>query len=302
MGPVGRLRGVADSLVRLVRIWPRFWALAAIVVISFVLLSGDSLASSSRSVLHGLCAQRPTHSFSIGGVLLPFDARMTGIYLGALASWIVLAARGRLLASATPPRNVLLALAACVLALGIDGFNAMFVDLGVWHPYEPMNAMRFLTGFGTGVAIVSLQVWLLGGSLWAIARNRPSWGKVGELAWCLPTSLLLLAIVLLGASWMYPLLVLGLLASAWITVTGLVLVIIVSLFRIERRIDTVRALEWPLTASAVVALGIIIGLAQLRFWLEHTLGIPQDFVAMSGGTVPTILTGWAGWLPLRGIV
>ena len=302
MGPVDHVRAAADSVGRAFRLWPRFWLLVALVTTAFLVVDGGSLASASRSVLHGLCAQRPTHSFSVDGVLLPFDARMTGIYLGALASWMALAARQRLLAPATPSWGVIVTLVAGVVALGIDGFNAMLVDLGVWHPYEPMNAVRFLTGFGSGLAIVSLQAWLLGGSLWPIAQNRPSWRRVGDVAWIVPASVLSLAVILHAGSWFYPLLVLALLVSAWITVTGLVLVILVLLFRLERRIDTDGALDLPLTLSAAGALGIIIGLAQLRFWLERTLGIPQDFVVMSGGSAPTILTALVGWLPLREIV
>ena len=53
--------------------------------------------------LHGLCAQRPSHSLQIGGTTLPMDARMTGIYLGAAATAVVwLIAARRLRASPDP--------------------------------------------------------------------------------------------------------------------------------------------------------------------------------------------------------
>ncbi len=235
-------------------------------------------------------------------MLLPFDARMTGIYIGALAAWFVLAVRGRLLSAATPSRPVLAVLALAVVSLAVDGFNAMFVDLGTWHPYPPMNQVRFITGFGTGVAIVSLEVWLLGGTFWKIGRNRPSWRGLVDLAWCVPTILMVLGAILLDLSWTYTVFATALLASAWITVTGLVLVIVVSVLRLERRIDSPRALDWPLVGSALLAIGVIIGLAQFRFWLERALGIPQDFVAMSLVLAPTILNGLLGWPPLGGIV
>jgi uncharacterized membrane protein len=276
--------------------------LVSAIAVAYLAISGDSLASSSHAVLHGLCAQRPTHSFGIGGVMLPFDARMTGIYLGALGAWIVLATRGRLLAAATPPRAVLAVLALAVVALAVDGFNAMFVDLGTWHPYPPKNQVRFLTGFGTGVAIVSLEAWLLGGTFWKIGKRLPTWRNLGELSWCVPVSLMLLGIVMLDVGWTYPVFVTALLLSAWLTVMGLVLVIVVSLLRLERRVDSPRALDWPLVGSALLAIGVIVGLAQFRYWLERALGIPEDLMAMSVGSVPSILEGLLGWPPLGGIV
>src|SRR4051812_13030157 len=53
------------------------------------------LAAKFHAVVHGLCAQRPSHSFALGGTNLPFDARMTGIYGGTLTTILFLLARGR---------------------------------------------------------------------------------------------------------------------------------------------------------------------------------------------------------------
>ncbi len=60
-------------------------------------------------------------------------------------------------------------------------------------------------------------------------------------------------------------------------------------FRLERKVGTVRQLEPPVVVAACVAIGIIVGLAELRFWLERTLGIPQDFVATAVVPLATIL-------------
>lgn len=245
----------------------------------FMVTGMDSLASSSRSVLHGLCAQRPSHSYTIGGHLLPFDARMTGIYTGSLATWMALAFRGRLLVSGTPPWQVIAALGAGVLALALDGTNALLVDLAVWHPWEPYNATRLFTGFATGVALATLEVWLIGSSLWRLSSRIPVWTGLRELWWTVPAALGVFTLVRLDLGWSYPIMVAALLVSAWLTVTGLALVIVLSAFRLERRIGTIRQLEPPMVVAACLAIAIIIGLAQARFWLERTLGIPQDFVA-----------------------
>ena len=287
--PANVLRLLGSGAACMLRTWPMFCALVAGMVGLFVVIGADSFSTTSRAVLHGLCAQRPTHSFMIGDQLLPFDARMTGIYSGALWSWVVFAFRRRLLAAAQPSLAVVLVLAGAVVVMGIDGFNALLVDLGQAHPYEPHNLVRFFTGFGTGVAIASLQVWLIGSSLFRLAQGLPSWGRTIELWWAVPASGATIALIWSDQAWMYPIVASLLMMSAWITVTGLLLVIVVSLFRAEARIVSMRRLEAPMVVSAVAALFVIIGLAQLRFWLERSLGIPQDFVAMAAETHPSIL-------------
>ncbi len=277
------------ALGRAVRTWPFVTALVMAMAGLFLVTGVDSLASSSRSVLHGLCAQRPSHSYTIGGHLLPFDARMTGIYTGSLVTWIVLAVRGRLLSAGTPPWPVVAVLGAGVLALALDGTNALLVDLAVWHPWEPLNATRLFTGFATGVALATLEIWLIGTSLWRMSSRKPVWTGPRELWWTIPAALGVYALVWLDIAWTYPLFVAALLVSAWLTVTGLALVIVISAFRLERRIGSIRQLEPPVVVAACGAIAIIIGLAQVRFWLESTLGIPQDLAASIVGPLASIL-------------
>lgn len=271
--------------------WPRFWLLVAAVAVAFVAFGGDSIASSSRAVLHGLCAQRPSHSFTVDGQVLPFDARMTGIYTGALWTWAVVALRGRLLAAAAPPRAVVAVLASAVGALAVDGFNALAVDLNAWHPYEPMNEVRFFTGFGGGVVLVTLEVWLIGGALWKIAARRPAWDSLAQL-WCVaPAALATLVVIAFNAAWIYPVLAGLLLASAWVTVSGLMLVMVALGLGLDRQVTSARRLDMPLAVSAIAGLAVIVALAQLRFWLERTLGIPQDWEAVAAVLPGAILEG-----------
>ncbi len=288
--PVPVYRGPLGAVARAFRAWPLVWLLVLSVATLFVVIGHDTLASTSRSVLHGLCAQRPSHSFSVGGDLLPFDARMSGIYTGSIATWFVLALRRRLLAGGTPSVWVIAMLGSAVALLAFDGVNALLVDLGMWYPYEPHNVLRFFTGFGTGVALATLEVWLIGSSLWKLSHDRPPWDGLSELWWVPPTAVAALLLILSDRPWVYPILTVLLLASAWITVSALTLVIVVSVARVERRIDSVHRLQGPVVIGAVAALAVIIGLAQLRFWLEATLGIPQDFLADIGVPIATILS------------
>ncbi|HYH11977.1 MAG TPA: hypothetical protein VD789_06440, partial [Thermomicrobiales bacterium] len=123
-----------------------------------------------------------------------------------------------------------------------------------------------------------------------------------NLWWAAPASIVTLGVIRLDLGWTYPILATLLVVSAWITVTGLVLVILLAAFRVEARIVSVRSLELPITVSSIGALFIIIGLAQLRFWLERTLGIPQDFEVALGLSVPTILSVVDWNLPAIGVV
>src|SRR5918997_491560 len=93
---------------------------ATLLVAAFVMAPG-TVASKTHMALHGLCAQRPSHSLQIGGSVLPMDARMTGIYVGAAVTLIWLIATRRLRSIQTPSRSVLAILALFVLALAVDG-------------------------------------------------------------------------------------------------------------------------------------------------------------------------------------
>ena len=119
---------------------------------AFLIAPGD-VASKTHVALHGLCAQRPSHSLQIGGTTLPMDARMTGIYLGAAATVVWLIAARRLRATRTPSLPVLVLLASFVVALAVDGFNALLVDLRFPTLYEPSNLIRMATGVLAGTAL-----------------------------------------------------------------------------------------------------------------------------------------------------
>jgi hypothetical protein len=214
---------------------------------------------------------------------------MTGIYSGALLCWCVLAASGCLITKVIPTVSVVASLAGAVAILAVDGFNSLFVDLGIGQLYEPQNMIRFFTGFGTGVALTSLLSWLLGTSLWKLSGDDTVWRATSALVWIVPTSIVTYLSLSSAPGWSYPVIAIALLASAWVTVTGLMLVIVVSLLRIEYTVTTLAKLHAPLAASVALALAIILGLAQGRFWLERTLGIPQDFIAAVPQSLEAIL-------------
>src|SRR5688572_15632276 len=85
------------ALRELATLPPGAWLFIGLIAASVVALVAAPWSADLkfRAVLHGLCAQRPSHSFALGGVNLPFDARMAGIYGGVLTTLGFLLARGR---------------------------------------------------------------------------------------------------------------------------------------------------------------------------------------------------------------
>ena len=94
------------------------------------LLAPWPFVTKVHAFLHGLCAQRLSHSYLLGGTALPFDARMTGIYGGFLVTFCYLLAMGRARAWGEFRRPVLVLLGLFVVMMGIDGSNSTLRDFG----------------------------------------------------------------------------------------------------------------------------------------------------------------------------
>lgn len=231
-------------------------------------------ADKARVVLHGLCAQTPSHSFTLGGVMLPFDARMTGIYGGAISTLVILAGQGRILFSGLPPLRVMALLAAFVLALAADGFNSFFTDLGLWHPWTPRNELRLITGFGTGTSLAIVLTWLIGSTVWRVSSRERVVRSLREVAlyWIpfMPWALIMMS----GASWLYVPISMILMLSAWTVMTLLALSMVLLALRWDDRVRAARHLHIPGTIAALVGLVVMLTLAFGRVWLESVLGIP----------------------------
>jgi uncharacterized membrane protein len=256
------------------------WALAGVilplVVLVLFLLAPGEVASKTHAALHGLCAQRPSHSLHIGGQALPVDARMTGIYLGGATTicWLLLSGRSR--AAKTPPTRVIVPLAVFVMVLAADGLNALFVDLGAPHPYEPSNALRFATGTLGGITLGVALTHLFAGAVWTAANpNRAVVDRAIELA---PPGAIVASLGLLAATGLpilYAPLAVGLLLAAILVLWTLN---VVMLAFVTGRGWSYRAPGElvPLGLAALaVAIALIAALAGLRWLTESILGLPK---------------------------
>lgn len=254
-----------------------FWLWPTIVIGGLLMLAllPGGFAEKSKLLLHGLCAQTPGHTFSIGGQPLPFDARMTGIYTGVLGTLGYLGFRRRLLAQQLPPRSILAVLALFVVAMAADGFNSLLTDLSLWHPWTTTNATRLITGYGAGVALVVALVWLLAGTIFQVADRRQimdSWRDI--LASVAPLALVAL-VLWIAPAWLYVPFSSLLVFSAWMVLGTLALVTVLLLTRFDERVIQRGQLHIPGAVGLVLGLAVMLLLAFGRQWLESTLGIPS---------------------------
>ncbi|MBW3632672.1 MAG: DUF2085 domain-containing protein [Chloroflexi bacterium] len=256
----------------------RLSIVAVIPAVTFVafLLAPGSVAQKTHLALHGLCAQRPSHSLQIGGATLPMDARMTGIYIGAAVAVGWLVAAHRLRAVRIPSFPVMFTLAVFVVALAVDGFNALLVDLGTHHPYEPSNKLRLVTGILGGTALGTMTGHLFAASVWArVDRLRSVVASPAELFVPVGISLAIGTLAMADLPILYAPFAFGLLlaAVALFSLLGTIVAALVS----DRgwAQGAIEDLVPLLVAGFAAALVVIAALSWLRFAAEQFFGLPR---------------------------
>lgn len=262
--------------------WPFVFVGLCTAVTTLFLALPWSLETKALAMLHGLCAQQPSHTFFFGDSRLPFDARMTGIYGGFAVTTLTLAGLRRWRAARVPPVPLLVVLGTFVVVMGIDGLNSTMVDIRQWHLYEPRNELRLITGQLTGVTLATF-VWLLIGQIGFARTARrciaplASWR---DLTIVVAAQAMFAALVFSGWSALRVPITLLLLLAAFAAVTGLSLAFVLLLGRRESLARSTGALAGPATLALVIAVLIIGGLGGGRFMLEWWLNIPTTMPEM----------------------
>jgi uncharacterized membrane protein len=252
------------------------WAAIILIIMGAFLLTPGSIEQKAHLALHGVCAQRPSHSLQLGGATLPLDARMTGIYLGAATVAIWLAATRRLRAKAMPGLPVLATLAGFVLVMAVDGINGLLFDLGQTVPYQPANVSRLATGILAGVALgvafghlVAITIWR-GASSRAAVVERPN-----ELV--VPTGIagVVGVLALSGHPVLFAPFAIGMVVAVLAVFAALLLVVIALASGRAWRIDGYRQLGGMAVTSFILAALIVGVLAGMRLIAEQAFGLPQ---------------------------
>ena len=211
---------------------------------------------------YGLCHQLPARSLFGGAYQVPVCARDTGIYVGFVASFalVALLAGGR--RPAEGPRR-------WVIALGVVMIGVMVVD-GVTS-YAGIrttdNPIRLATGLLAGYALALFIVPLLNGQLWRVrdpSRPLDAFWKV--LLW-----LASIPAVFFVTLWVLPWLGLGfpvLVMLAILTTFTLVNLVIVAMMRpFENRAERLRDLWQPVLLSFAFTIVELVGSAALKAWM-----------------------------------
>lgn len=249
--------------------------LVAIVVMFSVavLIAPGDIAAKATLLLHGVCAQRASHSLVLGTSPLPLDARMTGVYLGALTTSLWILAQGRGRAGRVPPRRVLLVLALFVAIMAMDGMNALLGDLHIAQLYPATNGVRLGTGLLAGIALG------VGGShLLATAVGRQPGAVVtrtAELAWLMVLSIAVAGPALSGLGIFYGPYAIGLLLAVVTVFWQFTAALLGMLFPADRKGCANRDFALVATASLCLVLLIMLMTSALRTWAELALILPK---------------------------
>lgn len=250
-------------------------AVWALLIVAFLAAPG-SISAKAHALLHGVCAQRASHSLWLGGVALPMDARMTGIYLGAFVTMVWLLATGRMPAARFLRRPIITVLGAFVAIMGLDGFNALLADIGLFHLYQPSNVLRLLTGIACGVSLgvaachVFSTAWWNGKRVDAKKILRPI-----DVVWPLSISVTLAVPALTGLGILLTPYTVGLvIAVVWVIWLVISAVVVVAIGE-PRSMRVDRELAPAAIAAIGLTLTMIVGLAAARYAAERFLGLPH---------------------------
>jgi uncharacterized membrane protein len=240
-------------------------ALVVIVLIGFLAMP-TPLPAKLLLAMSGICALRPSHSYYAGALQLPLEARMLGIFAGALLTGLVLLAMQRVGARHLGSRVTIGLLALAFTSMVFDGVNSTLENLGQPHLYAPSNGLRLATGLLAGLAIGMLLTWLLGTI--AAPPTKTARRPVVRRSWELLVPLVVLtifywAVVLEHAVGYYPLALLGVVGVVAV-LSATVLLFILSRCGFAGRVTRPRQLLAPGALALLVAFAFIASAAALR--------------------------------------
>jgi hypothetical protein len=285
-----------DSVKPTARTHVMHWG-ALVLVILFVtfLFFPDTFIHKFYLIGFGICPQRASHSFFLGGARLPgeanlraalpwlnalapseptklpVEARMFGMFAGFLLTWAFSLLRRRGRAAAMPRPLLLFTFISMIAVMGADGINATLYDLHhaglpVLYAYAPRLDLRFFTGWLCGLAMAGILLPVVNYCLWRDAEPRALFERVRDL---IPLVLLggaLLILQELGSGlYLYPLAALaplGILA----TLGALNIVLVLTLAKRERIAAHWRDALNPIAIAVCLSL-LELGTLSLLRWL-----------------------------------
>ena len=250
-----------------VGIWrwlPPALLLAALVV--FFSVPGP-LPHKLLMAMGGVCSLRPSHSYFAGGLQLPLESRMTGIYGGFLLTLAVLLLFGRLGARRLGGRAILGLLALMFATMVFDGLNSTLAELDLPHLYAPTNLLRLATGLLLGIALAALLVWLWGmvGAPRTGASRRAVLRSPWELLALLALNAGFAGLVVAGqAAFYYPIALLSV-AGVIGMMAGVLMLVILPMAGLDGRVTRPGQIAVPGMVAVLLAIVVLAGTAVLRW-------------------------------------
>lgn len=168
--------------------------LSGLIVAAFVFYPRP-LQQKLAAVGYGLDPQRPSHTYTLGELYLPLEARKTGMFGGFLLTCCYFLARGRARAASFPRPAIVGALLVLIGALAVDGLNATLFDLRLPHLYSPDLRLRLASGLGMGVSMAALLVPAVNGSFWRDLDLTPALASWRDLAGALTLNAAFFAVI-----------------------------------------------------------------------------------------------------------
>ena len=256
--------------------WPWFFLIASLLVIGTFLLSPPwTVLGKARLVGYAICHQIPERSFHIAGQQLPLCARCTGIYMGSLTTFTLMAVWGRRRAAKLPSVPITLVLLLFILSMGVDGINSYLSFFpNVPHLYEPQNWLRLTTGTLEGLALSAFVFPVLNYSLWHDAVNTPALRSFKELGVMVAIGVVIIVLVLLELPpLLYPLAILSTL-GVMLMLGSVNTMIVLALTRREGYARTWQQAVLPMATGVAFAFLEIGGMDTLRVIATRAFGLP----------------------------
>jgi uncharacterized membrane protein len=240
--------------------------LALAVIVGFALAPG-TLPDKLLWLMGGICGLRPAHSYFAGDVQLPIEARMVGIYGGALLTLLLAFAARRADAQRLGSPLVLALLALFFGSMVFDGVNSTLITLGLPHLYETTNLHRITTGLLSGIAIGVVLAWLIGTV--ALPHNDRPPSRVIRSPWELLAPLILCglfaALVISEAAWVYYPVALISVGGVIAVLTLAALVALLQMRGQSGQITRMQQLRVPGSLAFLLAMAFLVGSALVRW-------------------------------------
>lgn len=246
--------------------WRKILPGVVVTVLAAFFVAPGALSTKLLVAMGGVCGLRPSHSYFAGGVQLPMEVRMVGIFAGFSLTLTALLVFRRVGRRRFGSRFSAVLLALFFASMVFDGVNSTLYEFALPHLYAPSNPLRLITGLLSGIALAPFLIWFLQSVAFPPAAcDAPSVVASWEpLVMLVPIGLFAALVMSESASAYMP--------AALLSVGGIVLVpaiAVLALFvfssPLRRRVVRWQMLIAPGALSLLVSFGILAVSAYLRW-------------------------------------